>query len=870
MKRTLSIFLISLIVISGCSRKKNTSLSRAFHNTTARYNGYFNAKEIVKEKEKEMRSSQKDDYSQLLPIFIYPSEEKSQELYPDMDKVIEKCSEVIERHSIRKKKKEYIKWIDDSYFLIGKARLYKKEFGLAEQTFLWVYQSYKKDPARYQGLNWLIKTFIETKQYDKAEEFLDLIEDEGKKFPEEYRGHFNAIYADYHIKKDKDYERAIERLEAAARLTKNKEFRRRYTYILAQLYQKQQNFSLATERYARVLKLNPDYIMRFNARISRAIAYDVSANNSADIKKELRKMLKDVKNEEFRDQIYYALAELALKEDDEPLAIDYLRKSTKYSIGNNRQKGLSYLKLANIFFEQPNYISAQENYDSTLQFLPDDHPDYYEADDKNNSLQELVKNLKIIDLQDSLLKLSNLSEKEQKKKVKKIIKNLKDEEERKKQEELQRLQALQDNTSGDLINTAARSGSRSQWYFYNPNTLSIGLSDFKVIWGDRPLADNWRRSKRGSTAIVVDNTVNVGEKDKKAQQQQTDSIAKAEKYDSDTYLKDIPKGIHEQLDAHGKIAEALFNVGAIFKESFTDYKSAITSFKRITTEYDTSRYNIPSHYQLYRIYLINDELEKAEEEKNWVLNNHPFSEYAYLIKNPNYNKESKETKEKVEEFYAATYRLYKYKLYADVIESCDKADNTFNKNHIKAKFDFLKAKATGHVRSKEEFKQSLEKVIADHPEDPVKNEAQFILDYMKKMGVKKPKTKEVKKEEKPDFDYNPKDIHLFILSAKKNSKNFNYLKNELSNFNRQSFREIKLQVTSSSLKDKDLYLVRSFASQEEAIRYLKALQNNKKLALMIKQANAIEYIISNTNFRTLFKKKNEEDYIRFFKEKYPK
>jgi len=90
---------------------------------TSRFNGYFNANEIIVKEEILLRESFNDDYSQLLPIFIYPSEEKAQSLYAPMDKVIEKCSEVIERHSIDKRNVEYVKWIDDSYFLIGKARL---------------------------------------------------------------------------------------------------------------------------------------------------------------------------------------------------------------------------------------------------------------------------------------------------------------------------------------------------------------------------------------------------------------------------------------------------------------------------------------------------------------------------------------------------------------------------------------------------------------------------------------------------------------------------------------------------------------------------------------------------------------------------
>ena len=50
-----------------------------------------------------------------------------------------------------------------------------------------------------------------------------------------------------------------------------------------------------------------------------------------------------------------------------------------------------------------------------------------------------------------------------------------------------------------------------------------------------------------------------------------DSVAKEEdesKYDVNEYLKDIPVDIKEQLEAHGQIAEALFNVGLFLRRVF--------------------------------------------------------------------------------------------------------------------------------------------------------------------------------------------------------------------------------------------------------------------------------------------------------------
>lgn len=816
----------------------------------------------MREEEEKLRANHKDDYTQVLPIFIYPDDEKSQQLYPQMDIVIDKCSEVIDRHSIYKSKKEHVKWIDDSYFLIGKARFYKHEYVLAEETFLYVYQAYKQDPNRYKGLNWLIKTFIETKQFDKAEEFLDIGIDDMNKFPEELRGHFYAIFADYNLKKDQDVELAIENLEQAVKFTKEKALRRRYTFVLGQLYQNTKMFSLATDRYSRVLRLHPDYIMRFNARINRAIAYDVSGTDGKDIKKELNKMLRDTKNEDFRDQIYFALAEIALKEDDEPQAINYLKKSVKFSSSNERQKAISYLKLANIYFEQPSYVEAQAHFDSTLQYLPIDHPEYYGADTKNNSLIDLVENLKIIKLQDSLIALSQLSEKDRSKKVKEIIKNLKEEEERKKQEELRKLERLQNESSSPVFanQTAGRKGD---WYFYNQTTLTLGTADFKSNWGDRVLEDDWRRKKSKSQSVEPKrNDINEPETPITAE----DSLKAEQKYEPDFYLKDIPKDLKEQLIAHGKIAEALFNVGTIFKESFSDYKNAIAAFERITTEYDTSKQNLPAHYQLYRIYKVSQEEALAELEKKWVLDNHPFSEYAYLIKNPNYNKESKETKEKIEDFYAATYRLYQFGLYQDVLESYQKAKSTFSKNHIQAKFDFLEAKSIGYLKTREEFKKKLEAIVENYPEDPIKVHAQLILD---KINQAESGQAANTSSEKVIYEYKPNEKHVYVLSSRGKSEVFQKLKNELSNFNQEYFREQKLSITSSALNTKSLYLVRSFNSQEEALRYMKALKNNSKLMTMIQTAGAVSYLISTGNFQTLFKTKDEEEYIQFFTEKYP-
>ena len=54
--------------------------------------------------------------------------------------------------------------------------------------------------------------------------------------------------------------------------------------------------------------------------------------------KKLRSMLKDTKNHDFKDRIYYAMADVSLSEGNEEEGVKYLRRSVAASTNNNIQK----------------------------------------------------------------------------------------------------------------------------------------------------------------------------------------------------------------------------------------------------------------------------------------------------------------------------------------------------------------------------------------------------------------------------------------------------------------------------------------------------------------------------------------------------
>ena len=135
------------------------------------------------------------------------------------------------------------------------------------------------------------------------------------------------VYANYHIKKE-NWDDVIAYLSTAIKHTQDKSKKTRLTFIIAQLYQIQEDYETAYDYFDKVVKMNPEYEFLFNALLSRARAFNPKYNDSSKLISEITKMLKDDKNIDYKDQIYYALAEIALKEGLRDQAIDHLLNST--------------------------------------------------------------------------------------------------------------------------------------------------------------------------------------------------------------------------------------------------------------------------------------------------------------------------------------------------------------------------------------------------------------------------------------------------------------------------------------------------------------------------------------------------------------
>ncbi len=864
----LILLVLALFIFIACSTKKNTFSRRAFHNMTAHYNVYWNGKEAMLEAEKELEKMVDDNFNVTLPVYNFGTQAEATTLNPLLDRAIEKGSKTILRHSMEFGGKEYVKWIDDAYLMLGKAYFYKQDYYSARRSFNFVMREYEYNPIKYDAMLWLAQTYDQLEEYEKSEALLNLIEKEFQEglVPRKAANKFPLVYANHHILQGTPYY-AIDYLYDGIDVTGKKQLKTRMKFILAQIYQADEEYLQASDLYSEVIKRNPPYKMAFNAKINLARSYVDGTGNLEEIQRILARMLKDEKNEEFKDQIYYALAEVAFEEDNDTLGIHYLKMSVRTSVANNYQKATSSLQLADLYFEIPEYEGAQAYYDTAVQFLPKDYPNFMEIQVKAEKLSDLVENLQTIQREDSLQRLAMMSEDERNAVIDKIIDDVIEKERlRAEMEALAQAQAEMGVTGGG----SSFGGGDGNWYFYNAQTKSSGFSEFRQKWGQRKLEDLWRlRDKQTAsfgeeyiTEVSIDSLVS-----------DSTLLMIKDPHSRQYYLQDIPFTQEQLAESDVMIINAFYNLGLIYKEGLDDIPKSIETYEELLNRYPENEHQLQAYYQLYRMFLELGDEEKTNYYKMLIINRYPDSDYAKIIEDPDYYLQLQEQQNLLANLYSDTYEAYLDGRYFTVIDNCNLALAQYNDStSLIPKFEYLKAVSIGKVDVVDSLVVALKYIVATYPGTEVEPMAQDILDYITK---ERPEFADDAQAEAADsvivfpFTYTPDITHIYVMIVKKEAMKLNPTKVKVSDFNQKYYR-IKELTINSLLFDKNHYLISigNFADAEEAMGYYNTIKDNNYVFSDISITNVQQFIISTDNYPILFKDKESELYGLFFEKEY--
>jgi tetratricopeptide (TPR) repeat protein len=896
----LPVLIAGIALLFSCSTKKNTFTSRTYHNLTTHYNIYWNGNESFKSGKTALRESVADNYNAILSVYNFGTPEEARKINSNMDRAIDKAGIAIPRHSMFIGNVEHNHWIDDCYMLIGKAQFYKQDYANSRRTMEYLMKQYAGTETELEAAIWHTRTFLQQKRFDDAASQIEQFETRVSKVKPSYkiRREIPLLYADYYLMTG-NYSAAKTNLKQGLALASDRKLKARINFILGQIAQQEKNFAEATEYYTNVIKSPAPFEMVFNARINLAKSFDIYTGDKAALEKQLKKMIKDSKNKEYYDQVYYALAELATLDQNDTLVMHYLKLSVASSTRNNYQKSSSSLQLADMFFKRQNYEMAAAYYDTTIQTLPLEHPQYNEISAKTLTLTELVKNLSVVQYEDSLQKLARLPEAELAVIIQKIIdQKTKEEEQQKALEEEQLNETSMASNIPNMRNENMASVGGGGWYFYNPSAISFGFSEFLRKWGRRKLEDNWRLSNKRPVAQldeISSDLTKAGDSLNPAKGADAKKVANDPKKPQ-TYIAKLPKTKEALAASNEQIASALLNLGYIYKDGLNDIPHSVGAFEELITRFPEMKDINRIYYQLYLIGMQIPDEAMVKKYSDIILNQFGETDYAQLIKDPDYNKDLLARKNRVSSLYEETYQAFKRGQYRMVILYSNQAIADYKDKDLMPRFEYLRALSLGKTTSIDTMVVALNKLVLNNPNHPVTPSAKEILQKYDKnkpavsqqntagINTQPPDQANPSAVSSPDlfvqsndtvvpdiYKLNLNQTHFYIMMVDGNKVNVNATKTRISDFISKSFATANLSVNAIVLDGGwQMISISSFRNSQGAMDFYNAVSVDSYVKSPLKKGEFKEMVISIDNYPIFYREKKYNGYYNFFKKNYLK
>lgn len=898
-----------LLAATGCSTQKNTAKTRWWHSFKARYNTYYNGTLAYIDGSLEKENGNKDNFTEMLPLYTVGNKQSREIGKGNFEKAIEKCQKTIKLHSIKKRpvwdkkrrktekdiewlsRREYNPFLWKAWMLMGRSQFYKGAFDEAASTFAYMGRLYQTQPAIYaKSRAWLAKCYLEEGWLYDAEDVVRNMERDSIHWSA--RKEWDYTYADYYIHTG-DYAKAIPYLRKVIKHEMRRKQRAREWYLMGQMQAALGNKAEAMRAYKRVIRQNPPYEVEFNARI--AMTEVMSGGQWKKMVSRLKRMAASDKNKEYLDQVYYAIGNIYLAQNDTAKAISAYERGAAKATRSGIEKGVLLLKLGDIYWEMERYNDAQRCYGEAIGLLDKERKDYEELSHRSKVLDQLVPYTDAVHLQDSLLTLAKMDEKDRNAAIDRTIAELK----RKEKEERDRLaeqnaqETMQQNGGGNNMqqqNNRQQNNMNQQtnglWYFYNATAVSQGKSAFQKMWGKRENVDNWQR--------VNKTVVNFGgnQEETELSEAQLDSIARQEAIEDslaqiadsaqndphkrEYYLAQIPF-TEDQIEASNKIIEdGLFNAGVIFKDKLNNLPLSEKQLIRLTSQYPDFEKMADAYYHMYLLYMRKGETDVAEGYVERLKKEYPKSEWTTLLSDPYFVENAKLGVHMEDSLYASTYDAFKAARYAEVSGNVRISDSRFPLGANRDKFVFIGGLSKLNEGDAEGCLEDMNTVVKKWPQSGVAEMAGMIV-----KGVSEGKRLkggkfdldnvwERRSEVLTDNDSTAvRELSderfaafTFMIAYKPDSTDENRLLFELARYNFTSFLVRNFDIAVEDADGIHRMKVSGFRNYDEALQYVRQLFTNKTITSLIGRNRTI--IISEQNLPLLGRQFSYDDYARFY------
>jgi len=848
-KKFIKLTILTLIVAAvwvRCSPNRNNPINAAYHDFTAHFNAHFLANERIDEVEQSLHDNFEWNYNEILPIYPPFDSTDAVSYKEQLEDAIKKASIAIQRHPGSK-------FEHPSYILIGKARMYGLEFVEAIEAFKYVNTKSDNDDVRHEALINLMRTYTLNKEYKNAQAVVDYLAKEELNKKNQSLYHLNQAFL---YQQTEDLNKMVQNLAKAEELGAHNRNRSRTQFIIGQVYQQLDFDGLAFDYYKRLLKNNPSYELSFYTKLNMAQVTELTEGKDVKtIRKYFSKLLRDRKNFEYLDKIYYEMGIFEQKNGNLDVAIQNFKTSVRKSTNNNRQKGLSYLSLAKIHYDSlREFEIAKSYYDSTVNTLPKDEENYLAIKERQEVLTEFVKHMTTVRENDSLLALSRLPQDSLQKWAQEIVTQdsiktaqIKAEEAKRAQEkQRQQQRTLNDRESTELIST----GTGTTWYFDNPNRVNKGFTAFQRKWNERPLTDNWRRSERSDISLEETSSE---EESEEVVAENTESSVEAESSESKvaSIIAKVPKTEDEFKRLKTEIRDALYALGKIYNFQLQEPENAVRTFMELLTRFPQNQYEAEVLYQLY---LIQKELDPPSSQRaaTQLLNDYPESIYAKLVNNPNYREESFAVTQKLKKIYRQAYDLHESGQFEASVHLLDSALQQHPENEFSDNLVILKILNIGEISGEDEYQFELNRFMQTYSESE-------LLPYARKL-IRSAESFQTRRYSSSKANYlnDLSGVHHMVLVYPKTADNSKIATDMMKEFTQSN----------EGLRFGNLAQIRNLPSKEKAGRLLTSFKETLQPAKQFVGQKHYIFIITNQNFDKLYKTKDLTSYLSFYERNY--
>ncbi len=849
------LLLALLFLLAGCSIEQNNVTSNFFHNLTAHYNAYFYAKEGALEVEGLILKSLDDDHNKVLLLYPRLDTVLAKSYKKNTEEIIKMASKSIQYHPNSR-------WVDDSYLMVGLARLYSCDFQNAILTFKYVNTKSQDLDLRHTALINLVRTFKEMGDYDRAEEAFHFLEKE--KLSRQNQKKLYLEKASYFQIRN-DYNNMVNNLSKVDSLLTRGDRKGRIYFIIGQVYQKLNFNAEAYLFYKKCLATNPDYEIDFYARLN--MAQVAQLENKRDVKlvrKQFDKLLKDTKNREFKDKIYFELGEFEKKQN---LLRDAIKeyKLAAHAGKNKRVQGMAFLRIGQLNFDSlKRYKPAKLYYDSAVGALPKDFEDLEAIKKRQVILGEFVKYTETITLNDSLLLLAALDTATLHHRLDSIslVKDKKVAALKKKKKKSTGAPASP-ATSSALNTTPTDDTSNGNWYFASPDLVANGQNEFHRIWGTVTLEDNWRRSTRVTSlndqAVVAQQAPEKGlpKKEDKAELKKEVKVSALAQL-----MAQLPYQEVQKKEALAKIEDAYFRLGDLDYFKLNDKDNASKSYEKLLARFPQSE-RTPE--VLYKLYLIHREKHDglADGYAQRLQSRFPNSTFARILINPDYLKEISVLAEKQKMMYKEAYGYYQQNNLKPAMEKVTEA-LAAGETSFTPQLELLKIIIMGRTDEVTHYQYELDEFIKKYPKDPLKDYAGQLVASSKSFLDKLEKAKGIQ------FDKNLIGPHFFVVIYNSADRITNPVVDALEKFNAADFKKLKLTTSNLGLDDKIITMCVEFPDKESVMGYYYKFLAQVNTAKPFSNYKFYNFVISKDNFQIFYRTKALDEYLTFFDKNYQK